>query len=148
MFKQCIECDLKYPHTTESLCEFCRIVKYNNKYDVFNYILCISDLSQEDIIKITFEIFKKCNKIPTPEEVDPSCIKLQLNPYIYRLKNDAAALEKLNIVIFYTNALDRNKLKIKKIGQEFKTEMLDIESYCSNKKNINNIIKPSSLRTL
>ena len=147
MFKQCIECNLKYPHTTNSLCEFCRIVKYNNKYDVFNYILCVSDLTQDEIIKTTFEIFKKTNVIPIPEEVDPSCIKLALNPYIYRLENDESRLSKLNIVIFYTNAIDRNKLKIKKIGI-YKTEILDVDSYCSNKKDINNIIKPSNLRIL
>lgn len=147
MFKQCIECNLKYPHTTNSLCEFCRIVKYNNKYDVFNYILCVSDLTQDEIIKTTFEIFKKTNVIPIPEEVDPSCIKLGLNPYIYRLENDESRLSKLNIVIFYTNAIDRNKLKIKKICI-YKTEILDVDSYCSNKKDINNIIKPSNLRIL
>ena len=148
MFKQCIQCNLKYPFTTNELCEFCRIVKYNNKYDVFNYILCVSDLTQDEIIKTTFEIFKKTNQIPTPEEVDPSCIKLALNPYIYRLENDESRLSKLNIVIFYTNAIDKNKLKIKKIGKEYKTEMLDIDYYCLNKKDINNIIIPSTLRSI
>ena len=148
MFKECSNCNIRYPFTTNGLCEFCRIVKINLKSDIFNYILCISDLSQLEIIKSTLDKFKKTNEIPTPEEVDPSCIKLALNPYIYRFNNQNNLNNYDNsIKIFYTNALDRNKLKIKKIGT-YKTELLNVDEYCLNKKDINNIIKPSNLRSI
>jgi hypothetical protein len=135
MFTQCISCNLKYPHVTSGLCEFCKIVRYNNKSDVFNYVLAISELSQEDIIKCTYGYLKEHDRIPTPEEVDPSHTKVAVNPYIYRLNNRICSFK-----IFYTNCIDRNKIKIKKIGKEYKTEILNIDKYCSNKKDIKNII--------
>jgi hypothetical protein len=125
----CIECKFKYAILTNNLCIFCNICKTNNKDDMFNIIICQTKLSQQEIIKRTYDYFIENNLIPTPLEIDKSCKTIKFNPYIFR--------ENINISIqdykiFFTNCIDRNKIKIKRLGSKYNIEKINIDKYYSS----------------
>jgi len=65
---------------TCTLC--CTISKFNKLY--INWVmLCHSNLSQLDIIKLTHEYYKKHHRIPKPNEIDDTAIMIKLDCLTY-----------------------------------------------------------------
>jgi len=121
---ECITCKLKYACLNNNFCEFCNIIKDNKKSDIYNILICFSKLNQLEIIKKTYEYFIKNDRIPTPEEIDQNCKKIKVNPYLFR-----TYINNNKYVIFFTNCIDRNKLKTKKISNKYKIEKINIDKF-------------------
>jgi len=121
----CINCMLKYADITNKYCEFCNIIKNTEKQDIYKIIICKSDLEQIDIIKKTYEYFMKNDKIPSPSDIDNNAIIINVNPYLFT-KN----IYNNDYKIFFTNCINKNKIKIKKIMTKYNNEKLDINKYC------------------
>lgn len=122
---ECINCMLKYADITNKYCEFCNIIQNIQKNDIYKIIICKSDLEQIDIIKKTYEYFIKNDKIPIPKEIDNDSIIINVNPYLFK-KN----IFNNNYKIFFTNCIDKNKIKIKKFMIKYNNEKLDVIKYC------------------
>lgn len=120
----CKNCELKYAFLNENLCVFCEIIKINKKDNVYNFIICKSNLTQEEIIKKTYEMIIRNDIMPTPTQIDSESIKININPYLFRkyINND-------DYKVFFTNCIDRNKIKIKKMFSKYSIEKLNIERF-------------------
>jgi hypothetical protein len=125
---ECENCLLKYSITNNGLCIFCKIIKKNSKEQIYNFIICKSVLTQEEIIKKTYDLFIKNDIIPSPKQIDNSAIKININPYLFYkyIKND-------KYKIFFTNCIDRNQIKIKRLGSQYNLEKLNIDKFCVGK---------------
>jgi hypothetical protein len=122
----CENCNLKYATVINKLCVFCNIIIDTKKSDIYNFIICKSDLDQNDIINKTYEFFNKNDKIPIPYEIDPNAELIKVNPYLF----------KMNIIsnkykIFFTNCINRNLIKTKRFPQKYIIEKLDINKFCT-----------------
>ena len=122
----CQNCNLKYAIITNKLCVFCNIVMETKKSDIYNFIICKSNLDQNDIINKTYEFFHKHDKIPIPYEIDPKVKLITINPYLFK-KNIISDTYK----IFFTNCIDRNLIKTKRFPQKYIIEKLDINKFCN-----------------
>lgn len=122
---ECKNCHLKYSKINDDLCIFCKIVIDNKKEQLYNFIICKSNLRQEEIIKNTYELFIKNDVIPSPNEIDECAIKININPHLFfkYIKND-------QYKIFFTNCIDRNQIKIKRFGSSYNLEKLNIDRFC------------------
>jgi hypothetical protein len=124
------------------LCYLCNISKiFVDCGDILDYsdniLICISDLKQSDIINKTYKYLKLNNRIPFPEEIDEKVIKLDYPVYIfyetYKKMNEREK-SKFDVKIFFTNVIDRNLLKIKKMTDPYyPIEKINIK-YHENKK--------------
>ncbi len=112
---ECTNCKLKYYSFQNKLCEFCDIIINLNKSHTYKYVICYSKISQEDIIKKTYEYFIKNNTIPLPKEIDPDSVIINVNPYLFKTN-----IKNSNYKIFFTNCIDKNNIKARKIGEKFK----------------------------
>jgi len=121
------------PYT--QLCILCNIYKFYDRLDVYNIVLCISNMNQLDIIKATHQFLQKNNTIPLPINIDEHAIHININPtvlyecnIIINTSNEYENEKKIlnNIKIFYTNTIDRNLLKSRRlIDGQFKQEKLN-----------------------
>jgi hypothetical protein len=121
---ECQKCKLKHYKLNNNLCVFCDIV-YNLKKDhSYKYIICYSEINQEDIINKTYEYFMKNDKIPIPSDIDTNSKIVSVNPYVFKthIKND-------NYKIFFTNCIDRNYIKVKRLLQNYPIEKFDINKF-------------------
>lgn len=121
---QCSNCKLKYYKLCGKICDFCDIVYNLKKKHTYKFIICYSNLEQIDIIRKTYEYFMKNDKIPIPNEIDPNSKIISVNPYIFKknIKNN-------DFKIFYTNAIDRNNIKVKRLFKTYPIEKLNINNY-------------------
>lgn len=116
----CTICNNNYKEIIDNKCVFCNIIHKNNKYDVFNIVIGITNLSQIDIINKTYEFFMKNNRIPYPNEIDDKVKILNVNPYIYRKDNSKFNNCQLNNnCLFFTNCIDYNKIKTPRFPLKF-----------------------------
>jgi hypothetical protein len=115
----CYDCNNNYKEIIENRCIFCNIIFLNKKEDVFNIIICDTKLSQNEIIKKSYEFFIKNNRIPYPDEIDPYVIIIKTNPYIYRKFNKQCK-------IFFTNCIDYNKIKTPRFPLKFTPQQLNL----------------------
>lgn len=153
---ECNKCKLKYKELFNSLCVFCNIINENNKTDIYNIcIVFIDDLNinQIDIIRNTYNLILQKDKIPLPKEIYNNIIIININPYIFRefIKYCKQEQLYLNIInkfkIFFTNAIDLNKIKSKRFPLKYKLEKLNIDYIKSDKdlsdidKNMKNLYK-------
>ena len=125
----CTNCKLKYSVLTDELyklCEFCNIIKNNHKLNIFNFVICHTKLTQLEIIQKTYDYYINNDKIPTPNQIDINCKIIKVNPYLFRenIKSD-------KYKIFFTNCISKNKLRKKKIGNEYPIEKIDINKFCN-----------------
>jgi hypothetical protein len=135
---------------------FCNIINENKKNDIYN--ICIGyindiNINQIDIIRNTYNLILQTDKIPLPKEIYNNIIIININPYIFRefIKYCKQEQLYLNIInkfkIFFTNAIDLNKIKSKRFPLKYKIEKLNIDYIKSNKdlldidKNIKNLYK-------
>jgi len=92
-------------------CYLCNIVYNTRYYNIKNIIICFSNLSQLEIIKLTREYIQKNNKIPTPNEIDKDCkIIIKVNHYIL-----STVINKFNNLRIFITDIDISKIKILKI---------------------------------
>jgi phage pi2 protein 07 len=119
--------------------------KNNNIIDFTdNIIICLSELNQEDIISLTYKYFREHNRIPYSTELDENVIILDYPVYvfnqIYNMMNENDK-KKFNIKIFFTNVIDKNMLKVKKMGDPYyPNEKID-QKYHQNKKKIDKFLE-------
>ena len=152
---KCQNCSNITPSLTQSLiytnkmnnkiCLLCNLVdmfisKNNNIIDFTdNIIICLSSLNQKDIIELTYKYFKEHNKIPYPSDLDKNVIILDYPVYlfnqIYNIMNDNDR-KKFNVKIFFTNVIDRNMLKVKKITESYYPIEKISSKYHENKKKL------------
>ena len=150
----CKQCKLKYKELNNNICILCNIIRYNNKSDSYNIIIGYSDSEQYDIIRKTYEFFIKHDQIPKPHDIDLSVKIIKINPYIFRqfilyYKKNKLIDSKLidNYKIFFTNAIDLNKIKSKRFPLKYKSERLNIDYLIDQKElaeiniNIENLYK-------
>ena len=64
-------------------CSLCHTVSNFNKYYINHVMLCHSDLSQLNIIKLTHDYYKKHHKIPSPSEIDKSAKYVKIDCLTY-----------------------------------------------------------------
>ena len=129
----CDNCNLKYASINNNKCVFCNIVTHTKKSDIYNFIICRSDLSQNEIINKTYEFFNKNDKIPEPSDIDIHVTIIKTNPYLF-IKNMISNLFIKNIItseykIFFTNCIDRNLIKTKRFPQKYNIEKLNINKF-------------------
>jgi hypothetical protein len=116
------------------------ISKNNNIIDFTdNIVICISELKQIDIISLTYNYFKEHNRIPYPTDLDKNVIILDYPVYvfnqIYNMMNENDK-KKFNVKIFFTNVIDKNMLKVKKMSDPYyPNEKID-QKYHQNKKKL------------
>lgn len=122
----CDNCNLKYATINNKKCIFCNIVTDTKKSDIYNIIICRSDLSQNEIINKTYEFFMKNDKIPEPSDIDLNVKLIKINPYLF-VKNIISNKYK----IFFTNCIDRNLIKTKRFPQKYNIEKLNINKFCN-----------------
>jgi len=122
---KCSICDLDYKEIISDRCVFCNIINENNKSDVFNIVIGETELSQKEIINISYEFFKINNRIPYPNEIDPNVVILKTNPYTYRKENKQCK-------IFFTNCIDYNKIKTPKFPMKFNPQPLNLKYHLFN----------------
>lgn len=60
-------------------CILCHTISNFKTYYVYNVMLCHSDKSQSDIIKLTHDYYKKHNKIPVPFDIDKNVRRINLD---------------------------------------------------------------------
>jgi len=86
-----------------------------------------------DIIKKTYNYIIKNDVMPTPKDIDNNSIIINFNPYIFR--------EYCKLIdgykIFFTNCIDRNKIKTKRFDSKYKIEKININDYCIGEDLIN-----------
>lgn len=121
---QCNNCDLNYKELSNGLCVFCNIIKINKKDNLFDIVICKSNLTQLEIIVKTYEFFMKNDRIPYPYELDNNIEFLRVNPYIYRKNNIINKI--INDKIFFTNTIDLNKIKAKRFPLKYNQQNLNI----------------------
>ena len=134
---ECKLCELKYKEIYDKLCVFCNIISNNNKLDIYNICIGYTDVSQIDIIKNIYDMIILEDKIPYPKIIDDTVILININPYIFRefiiyckkkYYNDNDIIDNINkFKIFFTNAIDLNKIKTKKFPLKYKIEKLNID---------------------
>ncbi len=122
----CENCNLKYSNITNKKCVFCNIITNTKKSDIYNFIICKSDLDQNDIINKTYEYFMNNDNIPEPREIDKKSLLIKTNPYLF-IKNIVSEEYK----IFFTNCIDRNLIKTKRFPQKYNIEKLNINKFCN-----------------
>jgi hypothetical protein len=116
-----------------SICELCEIVVNFNPYFFTKGIICISNLSQLEIINRTHIFFKNKRQIPQITEIDPD---VEIVPIPYP-----------EIISFFTNAPDNvfDKNEILSKFKIFFTNQINPNNYISNdfikKTNFNNDFK-------
>ena len=77
----CENCDtLKVK--TSNLCDLCNMVSNVSKANVFEVVICVSELSQKEIIKKTIELYKQNDIMPLPMEIDKNVKKYNISPYL------------------------------------------------------------------
>ena len=123
---ECKHCELKYSVVTDKLCEFCNIIKNNNKLNIYKFVICQTELTQIEIIQKTYDYFNISKCIPSPNQIDNNCKIIKVNPYLFR-----ESIQSDKYKIFFTNCIDRNKLKIKRIGEQYQIEKLDVNKFCT-----------------
>lgn len=143
---KCILCDAACLIDAESKrCELCRISNTMDKDDTFRYIIGRSKLQQNEINKITVEGLYSVGEIVSPNEIDKECILLDVNPHLFRTiysmlgPNDKKVIG--DIRIFYTNAVDRNKIRGLGFMKKFPNQKLSIEKFCTNRVKLSEIEK-------
>ncbi len=134
----CIQCNLKHAILTDNLCIFCSICNTNNKKDIFNITICKTKLTQEEIIKKTYDLFIENNVIPTHLEIDNMSKHIKYNPYIFR---EYIKLKDTDYKIFFTNCIDRNKIKTKRLASKYNLEKINIDKYYSSSYELKDIDK-------
>ena len=122
----CENCDLKYVSINNKKCVFCNIITDTKKSDMYNFIICKSDLTQLDIINKTYEYFIENDKIPEPKDIDIHAKLIKINPNLFK-KNIISNEYK----IFFTNCIDRNLIKTKRFPQKYVIEKLNINKFCN-----------------
>lgn len=122
----CENCHLKYAIVNNNKCVFCNIITNTKKSDIYNFIICKSDLNQNDIINKTYEYFINNDKIPEPCDIDINAKLIKINPYLFK-KNIISNEYK----IFFTNCIDRNLIKTKRFPQKYVIEKLNINKFCN-----------------
>lgn len=121
---KCNICKLKYYKLCEKKCHFCDIITNLKKKDIYKYVICYSKLDQNDIVIKTYEYFMKHDKIPIPNEIDIEAKIISINPYMFK-----KYIKNTNYKIFFTNVIDRNNIKVKRICQLYPIEKLNINNY-------------------
>jgi hypothetical protein len=122
----CENCNLKYATINNKKCVFCNIITENKKSDIYNFIICKSDIDQIDIINKTYEYFINNDKIPEPNNIDSNSKLIKVNPYLFK-KNIISNEYK----IFFTNCIDRNLIKTKRFPQKYAIEKININKFCN-----------------
>ncbi len=122
----CENCNLKYAVINSNKCVFCNIITDTKKTDIYNFIICKSDMDQNDIINKTYEYFIENDKIPEPKDIDTHAKLIKINPYLFK-KNMILNEYK----IFFTNCIDRNLIKTKRFPQKYVIEKLNINKFCN-----------------
>jgi hypothetical protein len=122
---ECNNCKLKYCNLNKNnLCEFCDIIINLNKNNLYKFIICYSKLEQIDIIKKTYEYFINNDKFPLVESIDKDAVIISINPYFFK-----KYIKDKNYKIFFTNMINKNNIKIKKLGLPYPLEKLNISNY-------------------
>jgi hypothetical protein len=121
---ECNNCKLKYYKLCGKICDFCDIVTNLKKKDVYKYVICYSKLDQKDIIIKTYEYFMKNDKIPIPNEIDINAKIISINPFMFN-----KYIKISNYKIFFTNTIDRNNIKVKRLCKTYPIEKLNINNY-------------------
>lgn len=87
---KCYFCDDKnnlvntfYNNEIINCCTLCNVIVNFNKSYTFYCILCYSEMSQFDIIKITKKIYKDTGIIPFPQELDKNAKYVNIPVYLY-----------------------------------------------------------------
>ncbi len=122
----CENCNLKYAVVNNNKCIFCNIITATKKSDIYNFIICKSNLNQNDIINKTYEYFIENDKIPEPKDIDINAKLIKINSYLF-IKNIVSNEYK----IFFTNCIDRNLIKTKRFPQKYIIEKLNINKFCN-----------------
>ena len=127
---ECRSCKLNYKELQNNYCIFCNIVLNNKKSDIYNICIGYTNLTQNDIIKNTYNNIILENKIPYPQNIDNKVILININPYIFREFILYIQKDEINIIdkfkLFFTNTIDLNKVKLKKFPLKYKIEKLNI----------------------
>lgn len=90
-----------YELDSKKLCYLCYCIRKFTKQDIYNYVICYSELNQIDIIKQTWNLYNKNGTIPLPTEIDPSVQLVKINIYVFLLTQNFGKYK-----IFFTNKLD------------------------------------------
>jgi hypothetical protein len=107
---KCFFCESKinlqatyYDNKIINACFLCHItVNYDKEY-IYHCLLCNTQMSQIDIIKKTFQFYKKEGYIPYPNEIDPEAKILKIPIYFFA-NFTKEAKQKLNkFCLFFTN---------------------------------------------
>lgn len=122
----CENCNLKYAIINNNNCVFCNIITDTKKSDIYNFIICKSNLNQNDIINKTYDFFNKNDNIPEPNIIDTNAKIIKVNPYLFK-KNIISNEYK----IFFTNCIDRNLIKTKRFPQKYNIEKINIHKFCN-----------------
>jgi hypothetical protein len=120
----CKSCNLNYISLYNDLCVFCNIINNNNKFDTMNTMIGFTNISQNEIIKKTYEYFQEHDIIPKPLDIIQDVKILKVNPYIFREFVN-------NSKLFFTNCIDLNKIKQKRFPLKYNIQKLDI-NYLQN----------------
>ena len=145
--KKCNNITPQLNQINQEICHICNLVDtFNNRTfsedNSHDIVICISKKNQQEIINNTYDFFKKYNKIPYPKDIDKDAITLNYPVYIFYLTlnlilnliNNDKNIKFDDIKIFFTNTIDRNIMKIRKIGEKmYQIEKIDIK-YHTNKK--------------
>ena len=121
----CQNCNLKYAVINNNKCVFCNIITDTKKSDIYNFIICKSDLNQIDIINKTYEYFMEHDKIPEPSDIDINTKLIKTNSYLFKKNINSDEYK-----IFFTNCIDRNLIKTKRFPQKYNIEKLNINKFC------------------
>ena len=122
----CEKCKQKFSNLFfNKLCVFCDIVYNLNKNHSYKYVICKSELEQDDVIRKTYEYFMKNDVIPVPDKIDSSAQIIMVSPY-----NFAKNITKKSYKIFFTNHIDRNNIKTKRLTDKYPIEKLNVAKYC------------------
>ena len=136
---KCSHClqDYNTLNNFSKLCVLCDLCLNYNRINLDKVVMGISNLSQLDIIKQTRDYVIKHNKLPMSHELDKDVKLIKLTPTLYNEYLNLATIsqkrELNNIKYFYTNTIDRNLIKCRRIiDGKFKLETLNL-AYLSNK---------------
>lgn len=121
---ECHKCKLKYYKLIDKLCIFCDIVYNLKKHHAYKFIICYSEMDQDEIIKKTYEYFMKNDELPQTKEIDKNSVIISVNPYMFK-----KYINNKKYKIFFTNCIDRNYIKVKKLMNLYPIEKLDINKY-------------------
>lgn len=120
------------PENMDSCCRFCYLITHINSGFNDSFVVCVSTLSQKEIVKRTVDLVLKNSVIPTVLEVDPKAKKAPLSvAELCAVLRQPDVMDTTSVKLFFTEVVDSVFLryyisaKDEKSVAKIKIEMLE-----------------------